>query len=256
MFDLLDKMTKDTALILEDQLVGIYLHGSIAMDCFNPNKSDLDLLFIVKDSISDGQKRRLMEAVVALNAVIPAKGVEMSVVKKRYCTDFVYPTPFELHFSTIHLKWYESNPDAYIEQMNGVDPDLAAHFVITKNRGLVLYGESIDNVFGEIPSESYLDSIKRDVANSEQQVLANPLYIILNLCRVLAFVEDNMVLSKQEGGQWGIKNLDKKYHDLVHEALVCYVSDKNFVVDEMLALDFCHYMALRIEKNSNSRAVI
>lgn len=33
---------------LSDSLTGIYLHGSLAMGCFNPIKSDIDLLIIVK----------------------------------------------------------------------------------------------------------------------------------------------------------------------------------------------------------------
>jgi hypothetical protein len=29
--------------ILKENLVGMYLHGSLAMDCFNPARSDIDL---------------------------------------------------------------------------------------------------------------------------------------------------------------------------------------------------------------------
>ena len=33
----------------------------------------------------------------------------MSVVKQSACKPFVYPTPFELHFSVAHLDWYGKN---------------------------------------------------------------------------------------------------------------------------------------------------
>ena len=39
--------------ILGENLVGIYLHGSAAMGCFNDKKSDIDLLVVVKGEVSD-----------------------------------------------------------------------------------------------------------------------------------------------------------------------------------------------------------
>ena len=33
------------------------------------------------------------------------KGIEMSIVTKTVCNPFVYPTPFELHFSAMHIGW-------------------------------------------------------------------------------------------------------------------------------------------------------
>jgi len=233
-------------------LTGVYLHGSIAMGCFNPMKSDIDILVVVEDKITDFQKKLFIDSIIALNDYLPAKGIEMSIVRREHCKNFVYPTPFELHFSSIHLSWYKTNPDEYIKNMNGTDYDLAAHFVIVKKRGIVLYGEEIDDVFGEVPSEAYLDSIKRDIMDSEKQVMDNPIYVILNLCRVLAYVQDGLVLSKKEGGEWGIKNIDDKYKRLIKEALTCYTSDQNMNLNNSLAVRFCKYMKNKIGLAQNN----
>ncbi|MCF0147765.1 MAG: DUF4111 domain-containing protein [Clostridium sp.] len=243
---LLYKLVEDSCCIFKENLIGIYLHGSIAMECFNPMKIDLDILFVVENQITDFQKKKFMDVIVALNDIAPAKGIEMSLVRSKYCKNFTYPTTFDLHFSNMHLNWYKSNPIEYIEKMNGTDHDLAAQFLITKNRGIVLYGKPINDVFGEIPSEAYLDSIKRDIASSQDEVIENSIYIILNLCRVLAYVQDGLVLSKKEGGEWGIKNIDSKYKELIKEALACYTSDKNIVFNKSLALDYCKYMEKKI----------
>ena len=243
---LLDELVEHSCRIFERNLIGVYLHGSSAMGCFNPMKSDLDILFVVESAITDIQKKMFMDVIIALNDNAPAKGIEMSIVRSEYCKNFVYPTPFDLHFSNMHLNWYKSNPNEYIEKMNGKDPDLAAHFVITKTRGIVLYGKAINDVFGDIPSEAYLDSIKRDIADSQNEVIDNSIYIILNLCRVLAYVQDRLVLSKKEGGEWGIKNIDDKYQGLIKEALACYTSDQNIVLNHSLALEYCKYMENKI----------
>ena len=44
--------------ILPNDLVGVYLHGSVAMGCFNPLKSDLDLIVVAERPLSDPVKRR------------------------------------------------------------------------------------------------------------------------------------------------------------------------------------------------------
>lgn len=86
--------------------MGIYLHGSAVMGCFNGKKSDIDLLVVVKDPPTDEEKLRFMNMAVELNALAPSKGIEFSIVKKSVCSPFVYPTPFELHFSVAHLDWF------------------------------------------------------------------------------------------------------------------------------------------------------
>ncbi|MDP4090973.1 MAG: DUF4111 domain-containing protein [Bacillota bacterium] len=244
--ELLDKLVKHSCRIFGSNLVGIYLHGSMAMGCFNPMKSDIDILVVVENEITDLQKKMFMDVIVALNDNAPAKGIEMSVVRSKYCRDFIYPTPFDLHFSNMHLAWYKSNPTEYIEKMKGIDHDLAAHFVITKNRGIVLYGKTISDVFGEISSEAYLDSIKKDIIEAEEEVKDNSIYIILNLCRVLAYVLERLVLSKKEGGEWGIRNIDDKYQGLIKEALLCYSSDRDMMPNHSLAVEYCKYMKSRI----------
>jgi predicted nucleotidyltransferase len=40
-----------------DNLVGIYLHGSLAMRCFNPDKSDIDFLVIAKNKLTFETKK-------------------------------------------------------------------------------------------------------------------------------------------------------------------------------------------------------
>lgn len=199
--------------ILGDNLVGVYLHGSAAMGCFNPQKSDIDLLIVVENSVPDEAKLAFMERLVKLNDKAPEKGIEMSIVKHSVCNPFCYPTPFELHFSNTHLNWFLENPQDYIVKMKGTDPDLAAHVTITRAYGKVLYGAEISDVFGPVPKEDYIDSIWLDIENAAEDVLKNPVYVILNLCRVLAYLKEDLILSKKDGGIWGLRFLEQTAAD-------------------------------------------
>ena len=232
--------------ILKDNLVGIYLHGSAVMGCYNPAKSDIDLIIVVKDSIEDSVKRVFMDMVVELNENGPAKGIEMSIVKKSACKPFVYPTPFELHFSVAHLDWYGKNLDDYVSKMKGEDKDLAAHFTIINHGGKCLYGASIKDIFADVPVQDYIDSIWNDIAEAEEEITDNPMYIILNLARVLAYIKDGLVLSKKEGGEWALNNVHEIYHSLIQDALIEYAEDRIISYDTNLARDYAKYMVEKI----------
>lgn len=248
--DVLDSITKSfveqSQNILGDNLVGIYLHGSAAMGCFNAQKSDIDLLVVVNTDIPDEIKRRYMDMVVELNTHAPEKGIELSIVRKDVCRPFIYPTPFELHFSNTHLEWYQTDPSDYIEKMKGTDKDLAAHFTIIYHRGKCLCGKEIKDVFEKVRREYYFDSIWFDVEDAEKDIMSNPVYFILNLCRVLAYGEDGLILSKQEGGKWGLDNVSEIYHPLILQALNEYSSDEPIKPDRDCACKYAAYMIKRI----------
>ena len=247
---LLEKFISYSKEIFGANLTGIYLHGSAVMNCFNPEKSDLDLLVVVRESIPDEIKLQFMNLVMELNKQAPAKGLELSVVKEEVCKPFVYPTPFELHFSNAHLNWYQSNPQEYVEKMKGTDKDLAAHFTITYHRGQVLYGQGIPEVFAPVPMADYLDSIWCDIENAVEEIAENPMYLTLNLCRVLAYKKNGLIVSKQEGGEWGLKNVDKpKFQTLIMAALQEYQSNKAMVFNVAVAKEFAEEMLREIQKN-------
>ena len=129
-------------------------------------------------------------------------------------------------FSKVHLDWYRNNPEDYIAKMKGTDRDLAAHITVIRARGVCLCGAPIDEVFGEVPKQDYIDSLWHDIADAEGDIAEDTMYLTLNLARVLAFLQDGSVLSKKEGGEWGLKNLPEKYHGLLREALSEYRLDQ------------------------------
>ena len=244
--DLINRFTESAKEILQDNLVGIYLHGSSVMGCFNPQKSDIDLIIVVDRPLSDDVKRAFMEMVVACNAQGPAKGIEMSIVLRDVCKPFVYPTPFELHFSAGHLEWYEEDPEEYIREMNGEDKDLAAHFTIINKRGRCLYGAPVEEVFARVPHRDYMDSIWFDVESAEEEITEYTMYLTLNLARVLAYKEEGLVLSKKEGGEWALRNLPEEFRPLITDAMREYSENADIVYDTDLARRYAAYAVKRI----------
>ena len=240
--NLINGFVEQSKEILRENLVGVYLHGSSVMGCFNPQKSDIDLIIVTDHPLSDSDKRKFMNMTVEFNAMGPAKGIEMSIVLKAVCKPFVYPTPYELHFSAGHLDWYKDDPDDYIRRMNGTDKDLAAHFTIINKRGKCLYGAQIEDVFAEVPSGDYMDSIWYDVEGAAEEITTYTMYLTLNLARVLAYQEEGLILSKKEGGEWALEHLPSEYRPLIRNALREYSENAEIVYDDDLAKRYAEYV--------------
>ena len=91
-----------------------------------------------------------------------------------------------------------------------------------RQSGLVLCGAPICQTFGPVPREAYWDSICADIRQAEEDIFSHPVYTILNLCRVLAYKKDGQILSKADGGHWGIKKLPPVYGLIIQKAISAY----------------------------------
>ena len=248
---LLSDFTEMNRHVLGEKLCGVYLHGSLAMGCFDPEKSDIDLIVVGRSEMTDNEKTRLIRETAVLNAEAPPKGLEVSWVGLDVCRHFVYPTPFELHFSPMHIAWFFRDPDDYVKHMNGVDKDLAAHFTVISKYGKALFGEPVSEVFGKIPREAYIDSVMSDISGAETEVHDDPVYVILNLCRTLAFFGTGEVMSKKDGGEWALRNLSA-YASLISRTLGRYSGGAGYVQEMSDEAAFVSFALGRISDHVRS----
>lgn len=224
---------------LKDNLVGIYMHGSLAMGCFNPARSDIDLLVICSAEILDGTKRKMIERLLKVTKG-KCNPLEMSIIQERYVKDFVYPTPFELHY--FH--------PAYLTDRNFIcggegfeDPDLAGHITVTYNRGIRLIGPEIRDLFKPIEKRYYIESIFNDIEDAPAGITENPVYFTLNLCRVLYYLAEGKVASKREGGEWGELHLPSEYQMIAGQCLNVYNGTSNELnIDDAELFRFAKWM--------------
>ena len=210
--------------ILGDNFVGMYAHGSYAMGCFNPLKSDLDYIIVCNTVPDISVKKAIIDTTVAFERLAPAKGLEMHVMLKENCLHVSYPPKFELHYSPAHTLACLSDPDEYVGRMHGKDPDLGAHLTVMYERGLCICGAELRDVFGAVPKEYYIESVLSDLGWTE----GDAMYHVLNHCRTLALASEDKVLSKKEGALWALENADDACKALISRALECYESGEEF----------------------------
>lgn len=204
---------------------GVYVHGSLAMGCFYRAKSDVDLLVVVPETLTAAEREHAARELAERSIARPMLGdLELSVLTERQAAEGT--REYEVHYSAYWTEKILAGEYAG----PGTDADLAAHVSVVRQRGVALSGRPAVDVFGEVSDEDYLGAIEADLRDVD--LVAEPYYGVLNACRVLMLRESPQVVSKEEGGEWGIRSLPEEHRNVVEQALRCYRSARPVQADE------------------------
>ncbi|MBS4219857.1 DUF4111 domain-containing protein [Bacillus sp. FJAT-49711] len=222
---LIEKMKDE----LDSNLVGIYLHGSLAMGSYYRPKSDIDLIIVVDHKLENKMARGVGRAIALESIKRPTLGDnELSIITKDVAKQVPVPTPFELHYSSEWADMILNNEVDYSKEVT--DSDLPSHLTYVFQRGICLYGQPIQDIFGQYPWHLFMEAVISDLEwiLENENILESPYYSILNICRVFQLVHENIqkVHSKDEGGEWGLLHLPETFHQLIQRALDVYRSPK------------------------------
>lgn len=185
-------------------LVGLYLHGSLAMGCFNPAGSDIDLIAVIEGGLSPEGALALARRFLALSG--HPSPLEFHLLRRADLAAWRFPTPFAFHYSEgWRERWARAIAEGRQVEMIEADPDLAAHLTILHHRGVVLRGAPIAALFPAVDRRDYLRAIwELDTGRDNAWMAEHPVYGVLSLCRVMAYVAEGRVTSKEEGGAWAL----------------------------------------------------
>jgi streptomycin 3"-adenylyltransferase len=191
-----ERLTAQLVALLGDDCA-VVLHGSLALGEFVPGQSDLDVLVVCAEALTVAQVRALAQVLLA-ESLQPAP-IEVSVLERGVLTAWVHPAPYVFHYSE---DWRDRTTQLLADPATDwlavhTDPDLTVHVVVARQAGIVLHG-SVD---WPVPSQAdALAAVWEDIASAAADVAGNPVYVILNLCRTLWWLEHGVVLSKSAGG--------------------------------------------------------
>jgi predicted nucleotidyltransferase len=199
----LDELVRGLGEVLGDELVGVYLHGSLALGCFNPALSDVDVLMVTRRPLRSDRR----DVLRTLFARVPR--LELHSLSESDLTAWRHPAHYDLHYDT---KQRLFGP--------GEDHDLAAHFVVVRHRGATLVGPGPADVFPEVPWEDYEDSLRRDLAWCREH--GTEVYAVLSPARIWATLTDGSVHSKASGAAWALERAPAEFHPLLRQAHETY----------------------------------
>jgi streptomycin 3"-adenylyltransferase len=177
-------------------LTGVYVHGSLALGGFRPDRSDVDVLAVIDAPLSPDRQGKVADALLRAAYPCPGTGLECSVITAATAAD-LGDCRFEVHVAT---------PDtAVIGEGRGGDPDLVLYAEVCRRSGITVTGPPADSVFGAVPYDRLRTAIVDEMAwglSAWRQASAPFEYAVLNTCRGLLFARDGSLRSKVAGGEW------------------------------------------------------
>ncbi len=251
-----NRLTESFKTQLAENLIGIYLHGSLAMNCFNPLRSDIDLLVVTHRGMTIETKRGLAKLLLE-NSARPSP-VEISFLRREDMFPWRFPMPFDFHYSEDWRASFKRDlADGNWKRWNDVrrfDEDLATHITITNRRGLCLYGTPVSDVFPLVPKWDFTASVLEDVHSAKfgfDAVLKFPVYVVLNACRTYGFLKTGQVMSKEEGGIWALRELPVRFNETIAGALNEYRNGTNeSALTKERLIEFAEFMQSEIKRTT------
>lgn len=203
--------------LLGDNLVGVYLFGSLTYGDFNPNSSDIDLLTLVKNPLAI----KVIEKIEKLH-----KDLEQHHSK--------WKNRVESSYTPINMLGQITPPIAprpyYGEGKMWHEADYGNEWIINlyllKKHGITLFGTNLHQLIDNVDIVEVQKACIRDLFKEWEPKLREPdwlnnshyqSYLILNLCRILYTVLNANPRSKKVSSQW-VKKTYPQWGNLVETA--------------------------------------
>ncbi len=217
----LERLVRGLRATLGGNLAGAYLHGSLAMGAFDPERSDIDVLVVVHRGLAPAMRHALGELLLTVSAA--PYPIELSVLSVADASRMQHPVPFELHYSEAHrARWQQAGSERAARNDSG-DPDLVAHVFATRRRGRTLAGPPPASWLPMPPRDAIADALLRDLhwarealARADGAAMAR--YLALNAARAIAWARDDVMLSKAEGAARAAEYVGARWQGLIAAA--------------------------------------
>ena len=222
---------------LENNLVGVYLHGSIVLNAFHPNSGDIDILVVVKDTLDASQKLSIAKDIIALDGA--PRPVEVSAIKLEDARRWKNPGNCVFHYSDFWREKYlarfrDPASKVYVVDREFPDADVTSYIKLINQSGIVLYGQKIRDVFADISDEDFWSSISSNMEEYDFHAY-NPRYFasnILILGRILSFKKETRILSKYDAGLWMMQNVPEDLRYLPEAAMKIWFENEDRTLPE------------------------
>jgi predicted nucleotidyltransferase len=214
--DLLSTLVSKVSTILSDNLVGIYVYGSLVEGDFNYERSDIDLLVAVKEDITDEQFVSLDKMHSDMVDQYPAWDDRIEIA---------YVSLYNLkHFKTSLGKIAVISPG---EPFNIKDAgkDWLINYYLIQGKSIILYGPSPQTIIEPISKDEFITSVKEQALEWKNRVVETKSsvgyqhYAVLTMCRAFYTLTFGKQPSKLMAGTWMFEK-SEKWRDLIDRSLL------------------------------------
>jgi predicted nucleotidyltransferase len=241
--------------ILERKLLGIYLEGSLASGGFQPARSDINVIAVVKENIDISLKRGLVELLLRISNM--PRPLDVYVLAEKDLSPLQLPLSFELHYNEqLREAMQQEMRDGSWQHWNDTthsDSELTISLAILQRSGIVLSGKPIEDTLPAIPETTFREALVQSLEVARARLPQDPIAFVLNACRTIAYWQDGSVLSKDAGGNWGLVHLPERFHALIEQSLAFYRGEAlKRPVGRGVLNDFAEYISSAMMKGGTA----
>lgn len=195
---ILQAVTAALCATLAKQLTGLYLTGSLTSDAYLPGVSDVDLIAVTSDEISDALLPRLAAMHAELAAQFPTWSDRLEVI---YVSAASLRLPPEATYPLVVI-----SPGEPLHRVEG-DRAWRMNWHLVVNYGMTVCGPSPATLFPAVSQAAYVDEVRSHAAAwgdwlHEMRGLQQQSYAVLTLCRALHTDHHGRYVSKEEAARW------------------------------------------------------
>lgn len=218
----IDQFVSGVKGVLSDNLVGVYLVGSLAIGDFDLD-SDVDFLVVTKEELTDIAVQSLQALHVRIHGLgcYPAEHLEGSYISCNLLNN--------LDAVGVQQCWFLGNGDTKLER-SVHDNQWHVRWVL-REKAITLFGPDPVSLLAPIP----IEAMRAEVAATMHRIvdlyiaeLDGPLdfwntrfgqpYAVLQYCRMLQTLHTGTVQSKLAGMKWAKQTLDPQWADFIQQA--------------------------------------
>jgi predicted nucleotidyltransferase len=243
---ILDLLLSSASAVLGNQLVGMYLYGSLATGDFDLETSDIDFLVVTTSSLSDktiadleAMHHRLWKSGLKWAAKLEGSYIPKRDIRRHDPRSGPCPTVNEGQF--------------YLDQ-RGSDWIIQRHVI--REQGIILVGPPPETLIDPVSPNEIRKAIKGVLQEWWFPMLENPswlqkhgvgyhAYAILTMCRALHALEHGMIVSKPEAARWAQKELGEEWSLVIEQALATRADMQGFELYSS-ALDLIRFAKNRV----------
>ncbi len=213
----LSEFTDGLQAALGENLAAVYLQGSFGMGGWDQD-SDVDFLVAIQ--------RELNAAELAALQSLHARIYDLPCPWAQHLEGSYFPPNILRRGDPVHTPlWYLDNTARELI-CSTHDNTLVVRWVV-RQHGIPLYGPNARDLIDLVPADDLRAEVRAtmrewgDEITRDQYSISNRWaqpFAVISYCRMLQSLQTGTIESKPAGVQWGLANLDERWHDLIRHA--------------------------------------
>ncbi|MFJ8717801.1 aminoglycoside adenylyltransferase family protein [Streptomyces violaceus] len=229
---------------LPDTLLGIYLHGSATLGGLRPH-SDIDVLAVVRESMTHAQRRELVEELLTVSGVEGRRHVELIVVVRDDVRPWRYPPTCDF----LYGDWLREECERGVIPSPEPSPDLAPLLTMVLRADAPFHGPPPAELLDPVPHEDLRRAVVAGVPELMDELDSDTRNVLLTLARIWATLTTGDIRSKDAAAAWALRRLPAEHRPVLARARAVYLGEEDERWDGLVPRPCAEFMVREITES-------